>query len=185
MLDYKSVFFFSQWLDGQIKIAGKSWRAPELACRIPSGNFPQVCYMGVSINSGIQKWLVFVNGKIPSFEIDDEQGYPHDSGNPQIVSMTSYPSLMYQSQKNGLALPVRKFFLGQVAPSDVSRHVRATTGARPWWGLPFFKHGKGNGCGPALATCRYHKRSGECWFPQNETHLPEMEGFSSPWSWWS
>ena len=32
--------------------------------------------MGASLNGGTQKWMVFVNGKTPSFEMDDDWGYP-------------------------------------------------------------------------------------------------------------
>ena len=35
---------------------------------------------------GYPKCLVFVNGKIPSFEMDDDWGYPYDSGNHHTTS---------------------------------------------------------------------------------------------------
>ena len=41
---------------------------------------------GVSMVMGgtpIAGW--FLLGKVPSFEMDDEQGYPHDLGNPHVV----------------------------------------------------------------------------------------------------
>ena len=37
---------------------------------------------------GTAGWgMVFVNGKIPSFEMDDDYGYPYDSGNHYRKSM--------------------------------------------------------------------------------------------------
>ena len=37
------------------------------------------------------RWMVFVNGKIPSFEMDDEQGYPYFGKPPRCLVSFSEP----------------------------------------------------------------------------------------------
>ena len=46
------------------------------------------------------RWMVCVNGKLPSFEMDDDWGYPHDSGNLLVnvyITMENHPFSMGQS----------------------------------------------------------------------------------------
>ena len=53
---------------------------------------------GGSINGDPQNgW--FLLGKIPSFEMDDHWGYPHDSGNLHIVSSTWHPETSNRTHK--------------------------------------------------------------------------------------
>ena len=48
-----------------------------------AGDNKNATHLGGSINGGtpIAGWFI---GKIPSFEMDDDWGYPHDYGNPHV-----------------------------------------------------------------------------------------------------
>ena len=66
-----------------------------------SSNDRQQQAMGVPKQAG---WL----GKIPSFEMDDERGYPHDFGNPQIGwNMKHFSRIMVLFTKLRHQRPIR------------------------------------------------------------------------------